>query len=274
MSAALTSAADVPPGGEATIEVSVSTHGRSGQLTKVATVETNDPDNAVVRLQLSGNVVVEAALDPQRIALGQVSRGERVTKQAVLTAREPGKVRITGVEVVSESEGLTARLTKQDGRDAVEVSFQGKQIGPVRGQVKVSTSAAKAPTIDLWVLGEVVGTFDLVPRSVSFAEPESGGAPPRAVLEVRPRGETRHRVTEVRDPSGSVDATVSRRDEAWRVDLVLTKVPETRRGVLEIATTDPDQRTIEARYFVRQTRVSPIQPRRIVPPREDLDRAE
>lgn len=259
--AALASADQLPPGGEGAIEATVSTRGRSGAITKVVTVETNDPNNPVSRLQIKGEIVVEAGLDPERINFGQIGTGETVTKAALLKAREPGKVRLTKVELVDASDGLTARLAKVDGVDAVEVTLAGRRSGRVRGQLKVATSSTKQPTIELWVTGEVLGHFDLLPRIVSFPEPGEGEPPQKRVLKVRARGEPAYAVKAARDPAGNIATTLTKAGDFWEVELVLNRVPEDGRGSILIQTTAPDEPTVEASYFVRKTGVRRVPPR-------------
>jgi hypothetical protein len=279
--AALASAADIPPGGEGAIKASVQTRGRSGPLNKTITVETSDPDNSRVRLQLKVAVISEAAFEPRSLNFGQLGTGETVTKSATFVARDPSKVKLTGVEVVAETEGITAKITKIEGRDAVEVSYRGAKVGTIRGLVKVSTTSEKRPTLDLMVRGIVLGNWEVLPRSVSFPSLEDGGEPVSRSIHVKARKQTSFRVTKAVDESGSVRAKVTKAPDGFTVDLTLAKVPESRRGVVVISTTDPQEKAIEARYFVRSKR-DPLQNRSIealkqkmrpmpvpTPPRED-----
>jgi hypothetical protein len=274
--AALASAAEIPPGGEGVIKATINTRGRSGQITKTVTVETSDSENETIRLSLKANILVEAALEPRSINIGRIGKGETVTKTASLTARDPAKVKLTKVELAEPVEGLTVALVKVDDRDAVEVTFKASKIGTVRTRIKVATSSDKRPELELPIYGVVLGNWELVPRTASFA-PSEGEADPvqaKATIKITARNKTAFRVTKAVDAEGNVTAKVSKTAEGYEVELTLAKVPEKRQGVVTITTNDPDERTLEARYFVRRSRPGGISPRPIKSFRRDLTPAK
>lgn len=274
--AALASAAEIPPGGEGVIKATINTRGRSGQITKTVTVETSDPDNETVRLVLRGTILVEAALEPRTLNVGRIGRGETVTKSAKLVARDPTKVKLTKVELAEPADGVTAKLVHGEDGDAVEVTFKASKIGPVRSRLKVLTSSEKRPELELPIYGMVLGNWELAPRTVSFASPEEGAAttePAKAVLKVTARNATAFGVNKAVDAEGNVTTKVSKTADGFEIELTLVKVPERRQGVITITTNDPDEPTIEARYFIRRSRPGGLQPhpvkslrRELVPP--------
>jgi hypothetical protein len=269
--AALASAAEIPPGGEGVIKATINTRGRSGQITKTVTVETSDPDNETVRLMLKGTILVEAALEPRSLNVGRIGKGETVTKSAKLVARDPAAVKITKVEIVEPADGLTAKLVKADGVDTVEVSFKASKIGPVRGRLKVLVSSDKRPELELPIYGMVLGNWELTPRTVSFAAPEGETTEPaKAVLKITARSKTPFRVTKAVDAEGNVTTKISKTADGFEVALTLAKAPEKRQGVVTITTTDPDEPTIEARYFIRRTRPGGVTPRPMKSLRQEL----
>lgn len=255
--AALASAAEIPPGGEGVIKATVNTRGRSGTINKLVTVETSDPDNRITRLKLKATILVEAGLEPRAVSIGRIGRGEEVVKTASLVARDPSKVKLTGVEVIGEDKSIKAKIVKNEGRDAVEITYKGSKIGPVRGRLKVSTTSEKHPTIDLPLHGFVLGNWEVLPRTMSFPAPEAESDRPntKRVLRVKARGETRHRITKAVDPEGFVKTKLTKTDDGYEIELTLSKVPEKRRGTIEISTNDPEEPSLEARYFVRRNRL-------------------
>ena len=275
--AALSSAAEIPPGGEGVIKATISTRGRSGTLNKTVTVETSDPDNRMVRLKLVAKVLVEAGLEPRAISIGRVGKDEVVTKVATLVARDPSKVKLTGVEVVGDDPNVTAKITKNNDRDAVEVTYKATKVGAVRATLKVSTTSEKHPTLDLPLHGFVLGNWELMPRTVSFPSPEEDQdqTGSKRVVRVKSRTKSAYRITKAVDPEGGVKTKLTKTDDGYEIELILKQVPEKRRGVVEITTNDPDERTLEARYFVRRARTghrgAPPRPlkalRRELPPR-------
>lgn len=270
--AALASAAEIPPGGEGVIKATINTRGRSGQITKTVTVETSDPDNETIRLMLKGTILVEAALEPRSLNVGRIGKGETVTKSAKLVARDPAAVKITKVEIVEPTDGLTAKLVQGDGVAMVEVTYKAVKIGPVRSRLKVLVSSDKRPELELPIYGMVLGNWELTPRTVSFAGPEGETAtePAKAVLKVTARNKTPFRVTKAVDAEGNVTTKVSKTAEGFEIALTLAKVPEKRQGVVTITTNDPDEPTIEARYFIRRTRPGGLSPRPMKSLRNEL----
>jgi hypothetical protein len=74
----------VAPGGEAKIEVTVATAGRSGRIAKSVRVHSNDPEQRIASLTLEGEIEAPAgALPPAQPAL-----------------RPPAKAPATSVKVV------------------------------------------------------------------------------------------------------------------------------------------------------------------------------
>jgi hypothetical protein len=270
--AALASAAEIPPGGEGVIKATINTRNRSGPITKTVTVETSDPENESVRLVIKGTILVEAALEPRSVNVGRIGKGETITKVSKLTSRDPAKVKLTKVEVVEPVEGLTAKLLQGDGVESVEVTFKGLVIGPVRSRIKVSTSSEKRPELELPVYGMVLGNWELTPRTVSFPDPaiEPTPGPATSVLKVTTRNKTAFRVTKAVDAEGAVTTKVTKTAEGFEIALTLAKVPEKRQGTITITTTDPDERSLEVRYFIRRSRPSGIAPRPVKSLRREL----
>lgn len=268
--AALASAAEIPPGGEGAIKATINTRGRSGVVSKVVTVESTDPNNRFSRLKLKATVIVEAALQPRSINLGRLNRGETVTKSAKLIARDPATTKIKSVEASATEGELTAKIVKVEGGSGVEVTYTGSKAGVVRGRVKVETTSEKRPTLDLMVRGLVLGTWELIPRTISFPEVEEGAEPAKRTLRVKARTKTNFRVTKVEDSEGAVQSEITKTDNGYEIELTLSKLPEKRRGVLEISTTDPEERTLKARYFIRRPRRGGISPNRRHLPRRPV----
>lgn len=260
--AALASAAEIPPGGEGAIKTSISTRGRSGVVSKVVTVESTDPNSRFSRLRLKATVIVEAALQPRSINLGRLNRGETITKTTKLIARDPAKTKITSVEAEATEGELTAKIVEVGDNQGVAVSYKGTKTGVVRGRVEVTTNSKKRPTINVMVRGLVLGTWELIPRTVSFPEPGEDGEPPRRTLRIKARTETNFRITKVEDSEDVVTAKITKSDNGYEVELTLSKTPEKRRGTLEITTTDPEERTLKARYFIRRPRRGRVAPNR------------
>ncbi len=224
-------------------------------LKKNVTVETSDPVKRTIRLRLKVKVMVEVAFEPRSINLGQLEKDEEALKTALLVARDPEKTKLTGVEIAGEAEGLTAKIIKTEkGQDAVQISYKASKIGTIRHTLKISTTSEKQPVVKLIIRGRVLGNWEVDPRSLSFQEIEEGQEQRARTLRITSRKQTKFRVTKVVDPEGAVVTKLKQTEKGYEVEVRLEKMPEKRRGVIQITTNDPEEPTLETRYSIRQTR--------------------
>jgi hypothetical protein len=257
--AALTSAADIPPGGEAAIEATLHTRGRSGELTKMVTVETSDPSRSLVRLRLQGTVLVSLGFVPPYLSLGRLTRGEEVEQTATLVARDEAEISIVGIEVLGATGNLDAKQTTVEGRPALQVTYRAAKIGPIGARIRVTTNSKKRPTLDLMVRGRVDGNWKVMPRAVHFPAPaaDSADEPQLRKLVIEPRKNTRFKLVNAADNTDAVAVSLSKKGSGYEVALRLKKAPSNGRGTIEIQTNDPDEPVIRTHYYVRRAPIGP-----------------
>ncbi len=262
--AALASAAEIPPGGEGAIKASVSTRGRRGNLRKTVTVETSDPEHRTIRLKLQAKVVVEAELDPHYFNFGRMDRGEKASQTAFLEARDPS-VKLTKVEWIGDTPDAKAKIVTKDGRQGVRVDFAAKEIGLIRRRLKVHTSSEKIPDFNVMVRAQVLGDWEISSRTVSFPEPgeDVEERHQKRTIRLTARNKNPYKVIKVVDSSDAVASRIEKTQKGYEIELTLEKVPERRRGTIEIVTNDPDEGSFKVRYFVRKLRSRGIPPRPI-----------
>src|SRR5213078_1183881 len=85
---AVVSAHEIPIAADGRVTVAVDTARMAGRVNKIVTVYTNDPDNPVVGLTMTGEVSADLLVTPSPLYLGRVRRGDR-TRHEVLVA--PGQ---------------------------------------------------------------------------------------------------------------------------------------------------------------------------------------
>jgi hypothetical protein len=247
--AALASAAEIPPGGEGSINTTLTTSRRSGPVTKTVRVETDDPEREVVTLVLKATIVVEAGLEPDYINFEKISVGEVATKVAELVTNAPERVKLTKVEVPADAKGIKARVVKVDGRAAVEVKVQPREVGTLSSAITVHTTSEKTPSFEVMVRARVLGNWEVSTTRIFFSEPDEG-AEQRRTITITPRNSTRFKLLKAVVTEGDAQATLSKTKEAYEVEVVLRSA-EKRRGTVEIQTNDPAERTISVTYLVR-----------------------
>lgn len=247
--ATVVSSNEVPPGGEARIDVSVNTQGRRGSLDKSVVVASNDPQNPRLTLKVVGRVEVIAGFSPSYLNLGRMLKGSRRTEVVKVEAKEPGKVRIG--EVTTNDPRVTARLVEGgSGEPAVEVTVEaGNQEGPLTAMVTAKTNLDSPKEITLRLNGLVSGDLGVEPPRVffrDFAEEKPQTMDMRVVsLAGKP-----FRVLGVEDAQRAVRGEVKQDGANWLVTLSLVRKPEGPEGTLRIRTDRSDQPVLEVPYRV------------------------
>lgn len=218
-------------------------------MSKQVTVKTSDPDRPRVKLELKATVMFEAELDPRRLDLGLIVKGERAAGTVKLITDRPREVRLTKVALGEGESELKASVLP--GGKGIKVEHVAEDYGLIRRMLKIWTTSDKLPTLELEVVGHIAGLWEVTPRTLSFRT-NPDGTPPHRTLKVTPRRRTRYRVLEVVDPAGAVEARMKKAAGRYVIDLTLKSPSQRRRGALEIKTTDPDDRVIKVKYYVRR----------------------
>ncbi len=247
--ATVVSANEVPPGGEARIEVSVNTQGRRGRLEKSVVVASNDPKNPRLTLKVAGRVEVIAGFSPQHLNLGRMLKGSKRTEVVKVEAKEPGRVQLS--EVTANDPRVQARLVEgQDGEPAVEVTIAaGDQEGPLTAMVTAKTNLDSPKEIVLRLNGLVSGDLGVEPPRVFFRDYEDG-KPQAMDLRVTALTGKPFRVLGVEDAQRAVRGEARQDGGAWVVALTLLRKPEAGEGTLRIRTDRHDQPVLEVPYRV------------------------
>jgi uncharacterized protein DUF1573 len=247
--AAVVSAREIPPGGEARVAVSLDTAHLGGHTTKVISVHTNDPERAVVSLALTGDVLADLLLDPDALYLGRVRRGEPVRRELLVTPGRPGSAAaVTAVEPTSSM--LRARLEpRTDGpgqRLVVELDPRAP-LGRFHDELHLRTTSARQPVIAVAVFGSVEGDVVVLPPQVSFGVTHAAARPEREVF-IRSRTARPLTVTRVAAPEELVAWELSPVREGFEYRLLLRLREGLRAGkiesAVEIFTDHPDEQRL------------------------------
>ncbi len=247
--ATVVSANEVPPGGEARIEVAVNTQGRRGALDKSVVVASNDPKNPRLTLKVVGRVEVIAGFSPPYLNLGRMLKGSKRTEVVKVEAKEPGKVRLT--EVTAGDPRVQARIVEGPaGEPAVEVTVSAGDVeGPLATMVTAKTNLDSPRQIVLRLNGMVSGDLGVSPPRVFFRD-FAADKPQTLDLRVTALTGKPFRVLGVEDTQRAVRGDARQDGAAWVVALSLVRKPEAESGTLRIRTDRKDQPVLEVPYRV------------------------
>lgn len=164
---------DIPPGGEGQVEVKISTTGRSGKISRAATVETDDPKNARVTLTVSANVLVDLDFERTHLRFTKMKLGDENVQVMGILAKNPGAV-VFG-EVTSTLEGLEAKLIKGEKEGAaawsLELRYRANTVGKNMGRVELKVLKPEDKVLSLNVSAQVEGDIKAVPGVLSLRKP-------------------------------------------------------------------------------------------------------
>ena len=144
---------DLPPGGHAALRLRCDTSGVAGPLRRTLTVYSNDPEQRAALLTVTGTVALEAVAEPRRVYLGPQPPGRDAVRRVALRAGNDG---VRFLSVSGGAPQLRTRLEDgADGRELVISIDAGAPPGPFQTAVRIHTTSAARPLIEVPVAGIV-----------------------------------------------------------------------------------------------------------------------
>jgi Protein of unknown function (DUF1573) len=144
------------PGRTGAIEVSFDTTGLSGRHVKAVRLATNDPSVAEIELAVYGEVAADLRVEPERVYLGRIGRGEVAAGVVNVVVLNP-EVAITDVASASGQIDVTPAPLDEPARGLrlVVVPRTNGDPGRFSDSVVVSTTSQRQPRIVIPVLASV-----------------------------------------------------------------------------------------------------------------------
>ncbi|MFI5394142.1 MAG: DUF1573 domain-containing protein [Candidatus Binatia bacterium] len=255
--ATVTSTRAVPPGGEGAIEVVFDTADSLGYQSSTITVYSNDPAEPVNTLTLSGRVNADVAVDPPRLYVGHVIRGQTASHGARLvgdataaSVESRGKV-IAGILSPAPPGGASRPLQVAVKTDA--------PLGKFEETIAVHTGNQRHPLLTVPITGTVDGDVAVSPAQLSFGV-ITPGAGTSLVLGLHNRGKQQVHIKAVHlTPAvGAAAVTTVRDGEDYRVTVTLSEGlhPGKISGTLDVDTDHPEQSHILVPFSARVTEKS------------------
>lgn len=247
------SAAHILPGGSGTIQVNVDRD--VGRFHQNVYVQTNDPITSVVNLQVSGTILPVVTF-PKQINLGQVEKGEHVTRSIELTNNLEHAVEI--IEHTVSNSSLTAAfperqipagssLTVNVGVSTSEVGLYSESLtlSAQRQEVLPGTDS-NALEMSIEFRGRVLGGIAVLPQNLFLGVLDGSEKSMQRTVHIKTDGSVPFALKQVSADNFSVAADLAMEPQtAHEVGLSITpKIDSPSSGLVEgtirIATDHPD----------------------------------
>ena len=169
---------DVPPGGKATIHVRIDPSDFVGKVNKGVEIETNDPDNPVLLVDVDINVLPGIAVVPPEIDFGNVGpEGTKKSQKVDVKVPRTRQLEILEVKSAADFIAVTQEPLNLEDRHGVSVYVKvlpGAPPGPFATTVVVRTSDAASPSIEISLRGRGPGGLRAQPEKVVFEAAAAG----------------------------------------------------------------------------------------------------
>ena len=248
-----TSSDKIAPSGTGEIRVAVDRD--VGGFSQNVFVYTNDPATPIMRLEVSG-VIVPAVSYPKKIELGQLEKGENVSKKITFTNNLKDAVEITehtvsnkGIAITlpktsiltGESMECEAVLTVSDVglfSEALTITAQAQEVLP--------GTDSKELEMSIQFQGRVLGGIVVLPQNLFLGVLDGSGKSLQKKVQIKTDGSRPFALKKVTAENFSVTASLSQEPQTAH-EVVLSITPKTDspssglvEGTIQIFTTHPD----------------------------------
>jgi hypothetical protein len=126
-------------GAEYRLDVALKPTAPPGLISEQVTLKTNDPNNPLLQVSVTGTVVAPLEVTPNQVRFDAVPVGQQATQRVLVRAARP--FRVLGVDG-ADTAGVSVELPATPAPlplQAVTIKFEPKQPGPVALQLRVRT---------------------------------------------------------------------------------------------------------------------------------------
>ncbi len=222
---ALVTEKEVPPGGTGEVKATFHTRGFQGVVKKGLTVESNDPENRLVRLTIGGNVVSEVSVEPRYLDWGTLQPGDspRPKKLSIRFLKGRG-LRLEKIQSESPSVDLTKK-SEDENRAVYSVALaKNLPTGRFAGRITIRSNSERVPEIYVPFQGQVQGNVRVIPQILSLGKITPGKALTRC-LTVSKTGKQGFTVHEVKATTEAIATEIHEEKEAERYRIQVTYTP-------------------------------------------------
>lgn len=169
---------EVPPGASTKVTVTWTAEEYVGDFRQTAKIKTNDPDNPLLELSVSGRITVAVLAVPKQLEFPRLSVGETASGQALLYCSldvplEIGSFKLSDQDTARyfdvafdplEPDQLGDQPDAKSGYLLRVTVKPGLPLGPFKQTILIGTNLAAYPAIVVPIMGTLVGDISVVGR--------------------------------------------------------------------------------------------------------------
>lgn len=260
----MVSQADIPPGGEGEIKVTLNTSHKRGKQQKTIEITSNDPASPITKVTITALIEVDFDFMSPVLQMGSLQSDMPVNQKALLLIKDPQNTRIVKLE--SSSPYVKARqgsvVQDKNGQYQIEVDvavLPGLPPGRIDAAVTAYSNLTNKPKAVLRLSGLVQGYIDCLPHNIFFYRSPGAGVKAqqdRVVHVVNKAPENPFHIVSVKDPEGRlhVDTKTIMDGQQYEIMAALNEKLISKngnyRGSILISTDHPKQKTVTVDYFI------------------------
>jgi hypothetical protein len=252
--AALLSGKEIPPGGEGEIKASFNIGQRRGKQTQTVYVHSNDLDEPLVKLILTGRVKAYIVISPDQIYFGSVKKGEGAIKRINIFEGEE-RIRISKIESTSKhlfTEVFSTLYDKRPGYEVIVALSPNAPLSLLNEKIIIYTDSKRRPAIEIPVTGEIKGPISIYPNSFLFGFVKKGKSIFRKVTLLGDNQEN-WKILKIENYLNLISTKIKSIEEGKKYEIMATLsqdvLPGTIKGNIKIHTNNPDQPVIEVPVY-------------------------
>lgn len=256
------SQAEIPPGGEGEVKVTLHTNKRSGTLRKPIKITTDDPTNPITTVYVQAFIEVDLGFEPASARMGKVNSRDMVTESVYIVAKEIETLKITDIKTstafISAKEVPDDAPTGERQRLRLEITVKpGMPLGGFSETVTVSTNRKNQSVITLPVYGAIVNDVEASPASLRFllaGESISSRTRTKRLYVINHQQDRPLSIVDVKDADNRLEFDVRVREKGQKYELTVTlkedvySKGESVQGTIVITTDCPRQKTVAVEY--------------------------
>jgi hypothetical protein len=254
--------ADIPPGGEGSIEVTFDSGHKKGSQQKTVTIESNDPRTPKATLNISVLIRVDFGFEEYSIDMGKLQKGQSVTKTATLIVEDSTVIKT--MTLVSSSPYFSVKLVDnpaaEKGHLTVEVTGQSEiPAGRIDATITARANNLIASQATLPIRGRVIGNFEASPEVIQFHVDTAKGetkAAMQVIKFVSTADDAKYHIVGFQDTLNRLSFHVDTLVADKQYDVAMTPLPDVLgarknvSGTVIITTDDIEQPTVKVSYAI------------------------
>jgi hypothetical protein len=147
----------------------------TGTITESISVYSNDPDNPVYTLKLSGEIIEDIKINPKQVRFGYVSKGEKAQAEVDIQPRPGFNLEIK--DVISSNPVVIIKYKKDERENKYIVEATLKEdtmVGVWTGNIYILTNSERQSRVIVPFFGEVLGDVRIYPSHLYFGVIKKG----------------------------------------------------------------------------------------------------